>query len=79
MVADEVYRTWSTIMVVTHVTDGQHMRKSLHYAGAAADLRTHTLPEGKVKQVATEVAEALGGEFDVVLEKTHLHVEWDPK
>jgi hypothetical protein len=79
MVADEVYRSWSTIMVVTSVTDGQHMRASIHYSGGAADLRTRTLPEGKVEQVASEIAEALGGEFDVILEEDHIHIEFQPK
>jgi uncharacterized protein YcbK (DUF882 family) len=79
MICDEVYRSWSTIMVVVHVKDGQHMRASLHYSGNAADIRTSTLPEGKVKDVAQEIAEALGGEYDVVLESDHLHIEYQPK
>ena len=78
-ICDEVYRSWSTIMVVKHVKDGQHMRASLHYSGNAADIRTSTLPEGKAEQVATECAEACGGEYDVVLEDTHLHLEYQPK
>lgn len=66
--------------VLTSATDGRHMRGSLHYVGAAVDIR---LPEGvDATRVRVALETALGGpdrDFDVVLEKTHIHVELQPK
>lgn len=65
--------------VVTSVTDGRHSRGSLHYQGAAFDLRTRHVPADAVASLAAGIRTALGGDFDVVVEKTHLHVEYQPK
>lgn len=62
-------------LVVTSVSDSTHSAGSLHYVGLAADLR---LPADPPKFVA-DLKEALGGEFDVVLEGDHVHVEYQPK
>jgi hypothetical protein len=64
---------------ITSVADGKHSRKSLHRLGMAFDVR---LPSGVVsmyKTVVSAAKEALGEDFDVVLEEDHIHVEWDPK
>jgi hypothetical protein len=71
--------------VITSVNDSKHMNGSLHYAGKAADFRTHDWPETLEKTiVVAAVSSALGLEWDVVLEalgedNEHMHVEWDPK
>lgn len=70
---------WSKELVVTAVVDGQHSRGSLHYAGQAADLRTRDLSEAEMAQVKAQLGEALGAEFDVVVEADHMHLEWQPK
>jgi hypothetical protein len=64
---------------VTSCTDGVHSSGSLHYVGLAMDFRTRDVPEGKRSQLRGAVASSLGDDFDVILEKTHLHVEFDPK
>lgn len=68
-------------LTVTHTTDGVHaVTNSLHYSGAAADLRIYDVPAQivqKVIELAKKVLSPLG--FDVVLEKDHIHVEYDPK
>lgn len=65
---------------VPHVMDGKHKRGSRHYVGLAADLRIWYIrfpfhPE----DFARELREDLGKHYDVILEKDHIHLEYDPK
>lgn len=77
MIAASVYDMYEESFVVTSVVDGKHMRASLHYVGAAFDIR---LPESRTSDfIRQALAGALGHAFDVVLEETHIHVEWQPK
>lgn len=68
-------------LVVTSLVDGKHRLGSLHYAGAAADLRTRDMPLAVAAAATEELGECLGPDFDVVLEANppHCHVEWQPK
>jgi hypothetical protein len=67
-------------MVVTSVNDGSHSYSSLHYSGCAADLRIRNLPEHTMPEdVANEIKERLGKDFDVIVEKDHIHMEYQPK
>jgi hypothetical protein len=65
--------------VVTSVSDGKHKEGSKHYSDPceASDFRIWYLqdPLGFVKKLECR----LGDDFDVILEHTHLHVEYDPK
>lgn len=74
-----VYEAHGVPCVVTSITDGTHSRASLHYQGAAFDVRTHTVPPDLLGQVADACRGALGIDYDVVLEPTHMHVEYQPK
>lgn len=65
--------------VVTSGVEGQHSWGSLHYQGAALDFRTRHLSEDEQVAVADEIGRQLGEDFDVVLESTHLHIEFQPK
>lgn len=67
------------VMVVTSVVDGQHSAGSLHYSGNAFDLRTRTLRQEDINSVAEAIRNALPREFDVLVESTHIHVEFQPK
>lgn len=64
-------------ITVTSARDGQHMKGSLHYCGCAVDLRIWGLPDPQAAE--SELKRQLDKEFDVVLEQTHLHIEFDPK
>jgi uncharacterized protein YcbK (DUF882 family) len=79
MVAESVYRDNGYKFVVTAIIEGGHSRASLHYIGAAFDCRINNMPASKWKGVADEIRARLGGDYDVVLEDTHIHVEWQPK
>lgn len=72
--------------ILTSVCDGLHSeRASLHYAAAAFDFRIHDLPDLATKTTLhAEIADALGADFDVILEapgtdNEHIHVEYQPK
>lgn len=72
-------------LVVTSLVDGRHALTSLHYAGAAVDLRTRNLPSDVDKRAAVEdLGDRLGRHFDVLLEglgraHEHCHVEYQPR
>jgi hypothetical protein len=63
--------------VITSGRDGHH-RTNVHYLGYALDFRTRHMNPDSLPQIQSEIAAALGPQFDVVLEDDHLHVEFDP-
>jgi hypothetical protein len=79
VIIDGIYRDAGYKLVVTCGMNGTHSRGSLHYAGAAFDIRTGNIPQEKRQGVADEIRKNLGDDFDVVLETTHCHIEWQPK
>lgn len=62
--------------VLTETYGSVHSCGSLHYAHRAYDLR---LPVVNKDKIVAELKDALGRKFDVILEATHIHVEYDPK
>lgn len=76
IIAEGIYENANESLVITSVIDGKHMRASIHYVGGAVDFRLPTSNEDRMRQ---RIAADVGGDFDVVLEKTHLHIEWQPK
>jgi len=65
--------------VVTSVTDSKHGFGSLHFVGAAFDMRSRHVPVEERAVITKELKEVLGDEFDVVLERDHWHIEFQPK
>lgn len=63
---------------LTSVSDPPHGRGSLHFKGYAFDMRTRDMTAEQRKVVWSDLREALGREYDVILEGTHIHVEYDP-
>ena len=64
---------------ITSGMEGKHKEGSLHYKGRALDFRTRNIPEEHRGTIRDAVVKAMGPDFDVVLHKTHMHVEYDPK
>jgi len=64
-------------MTVTSICDGKHMEGSKHYTGEAFDVRTRIFNDGQISSIAAALRNALGKEFDVVIEMSHIHVEID--
>ena len=80
LVAKSVYNEHGYEMTVTSLKDGTHSRTSLHYSGNAVDLRTIYIPLDKVSEIHSEIAYRLPkNQFDVILEPTHIHIEFQPK
>lgn len=67
------------LVTFTSVTDGKHSPGSKHYTGHAFDIRTRDIPADQWQLVAGDIRERIGTEYDVVVEKDHIHVEFDPK
>ena len=84
--ADFIYavcRAWdlyipSVTPVITSANDGQHMDGSKHYLDKAWDLRIRNLEAGMIEEIARMLRVDLGKDWDIVVEKDHLHVEYDP-
>lgn len=66
-------------VTVTAGIDGAHSPGSLHYSGAAVDIRTRDVPKEKLPSIVADARESLGADFDLVVESDHLHVEFEPK
>ena len=79
MAAGKVYAKRGAELVITSAKDGKHGRGSLHYVGLAVDLRTKHLTNQQKVDITIDLRQALGAQFDVVSEKDHLHVEFQPK
>ena len=65
-------------LVVTGAVEG-HKHPSKHVYGGGLDFRTRELRDFAQREFARICRDRLGDGFDVVLEKDHLHVEYDYK
>jgi hypothetical protein len=77
IVANKVYADHGKKLVITCGTDGSHSAGSYHYYGLAIDCRTNYFSEAEIHSVAAAIRNDLSAPFDVVVEKTHLHIEYD--
>ena len=77
-IAAVIYQEAGQELVVTAGLDGKHGDNSLHYKGRACDYRTWYFSDEQKKEVVQELARRLGDDYDVVLEATHIHCEYDP-
>lgn len=78
-VAAQVYAEYGHTLTITSITDGKHSTHSLHYVGLAFDCRVWDFPSlTEKRELCGKLRGALGDEFDVVLESTHIHIEFDP-
>ena len=73
-----VYYSMGLVCEITSGRDGKHKVRSLHYSGNALDFRTRTVPAQLQEELVGKIRRALGQDFQVVLEPTHLHVEYQP-
>lgn len=73
---EEIYRKYGYELVITSTYEGNHSPSSLHYANLAIDIRC---PRRDKDKLYAEVRKALSDDYDVVLEKNHIHIEYDPK
>lgn len=70
--------------IITSGTDGVHRDDSKHYEGLAVDLRTRDLTPVEIARLVPALRKRLNGSanadrpYNVVVETTHIHVEFDP-
>ncbi len=67
---------------VTSANDSTHSTGSLHYKNRAYDIRIKNIAGDETPEAQAWVERiklALGRDYDVILERDHLHVEFDPK
>ena len=77
--AVDVFQRHGLDAIITSGTDGTHRAGSLHYAGKAFDFRRWEADAaGVTAALVDELKTALGPDYDVILESTHIHVEHDP-
>jgi hypothetical protein len=79
VIAERVCAEMGVDRVVTACVDGVHQAGSLHYCGLAVDLRSRDFRPGDVEKAIARIKQCLGADYDVVLEKDHIHLEYQPK
>ena len=79
MCAMDIYRKHGQELVITSLDDSVHGKDTLHGQGLAVDFRTNYFIPEEAKKVCYEISIRLGKDFDVVLEKDHIHLEYDVK
>ena len=83
IIAEEEYKKFGTVMVITAANNGQHMINSKHGSGQAVDLRTKTVGLGRqLVEAIQKKLKPIG--YDVLFEdeagpNEHCHIEYDPK
>ena len=81
-IVDGVLSRFDANAVITSGVEGVHKRASAHVTGRALDYRRWEIKIEDIQSAVAQIRAALGGdegEYDVILEETHIHVEWDPK
>lgn len=79
MIVAIIYKEKGSLLVITSIVDGKHSDTSLHYTGCAFDCRIKNTSTAQVGMIKSAIKEALTEDFDVVLEKTHIHIEYQPR
>lgn len=64
---------------VTSISEGKHSTGSLHYRGMATDFGMAGIHRVKKRALSAAIRKRLKEDYDVVLEGSHIHVEFDPK
>jgi hypothetical protein len=80
-IVSRIFNTMGFESIITSGTEDpeNHKRSSEHKKGDALDYRTRHVSMTKHQALATQIRNALGKDFDVILESNHIHVEYDPK
>ena len=85
MAAEKLWKAYGEECVITsgdEIVNEQrrfvHSTGSLHYYGLALDFRTRYFKPGVIMKLARALRIEIGNDYDVVIEKTHIHVEYDP-
>ena len=76
MIVADILGDYGEELVITSTYEGNHSAGSLHYANQAFDIR---MPDKETTALSLELMTRLGSNFDVVIERDHIHIEYDPR
>ena len=79
IICNEVVSGMNFELVITSITEGEHGPLSLHPTGEAFDFETRKMTKEHAVVCRDHCQKRLGPYYDVVFEKSHMHVEHDPK
>lgn len=74
--AETLWKKYGEELVITSYMDGVHSAGSLHYYGYAVDLRSRYFDTKTITNIKTALSKALGQDYRVIIEPTHIHVEY---
>lgn len=74
-----VYSYYGKKLTVTSTNDGKHMAASQHYKNQAFDTRTWNIDPKIQMAIVEKCRKLLGRDYDILIEPTHIHFEYDPK
>ncbi len=74
--ADAIFTVYGEELVITSTYGDVHDASSLHYANDAVDLR---LPGKYQTEIYRDLNAINPSKYDVILERDHIHAEYDPK
>lgn len=82
VVFESIFKSYGVAhgITITSTNDSVHSAGSLHPYGYAVDLRRWSVNgkiNGKLKQIIHKAEFQLGSRYDIILEKTHIHIEFD--
>lgn len=78
-VAMEYRRHGLQVLTITSANDRQHMQGSKHYTNDALDFRIWDLSRVEAAKIVSALNAKLGPDYQFVLEKDHIHGEYDPR
>ena len=78
IVANDVWKALGQDLVWTCCNEARHRQKSYHVLGYAIDFRSNYFSPHQKRAAAIKLREALGENYDVIAEDTHIHCEYDP-
>lgn len=76
-IVEPILAKYGQELVITSCMDGRHKRSSAHYTGMAIDLRIWDITDAD--RCVAEMQRHLGGNYDVIVEVDHIHLEFDPE
>lgn len=78
LLCEDVLKSTGHDLIITSISDGLHKKDSLHYDGFAFDLRINHLRGISSCELRDRLQRALPFVYQVILEPSHIHVEYDP-
>lgn len=73
----DIFHSNDLPMTLTSCRDGRHSQHSHHYKGLAWDIRVWDIQD-QIEPYCMMIRDALGPDYQVINERNHIHVEYDP-